>query len=365
MNTKASKIALTVLLIFWVAFCALAWLLPQKDISVAERRHLAKLPQVTMDSITSGTFMSDFESYAVDQFPLRDTFRSMKALFHKNILNQQDNHGIYLSNGYLAEIEYPLDTDSVSRALRQFNLVYERYLKDSGCVIFSSVIPDKSYYLAQEGGYPTMDYERLFSSVRQELSWASNIDLTDTLSLSDYYRTDTHWRQECLIPTAQRIAAAMGITAPQPADYEKKLSPYPFYGVYYGQAALPVEPETLYMLDNAALRACKVYRYQTHDYGPVYDLDRLKGNDLYEVYLSGAQSLLTIENPNARTQRELIVFRDSFASSLVPLLVGDYQKVTLVDIRYISVAQLGKYISFDRQDVLFLYSTLVLNKNLI
>ncbi len=365
METKTSKAALWIVLIVWIILCLAAWLLPQKDISAAERRHLSQRPTPSLQTVADGTFMSDFESYAVDQFPLRDTFRSVKALFAKNILNQKDNHNIYLFNGYLSEIVYPLDTQSLGRAMRQMNLVYDTYLKDSGCVTFSAVIPDKNYYLAQEGGYPAMDYDRLFSTVRQEMSWASYIDLTQTLSVSDYYRTDTHWRQESLIPTAQRLAAAMGLTLPQEDDYETKLAPRPFYGVYYGQAALPVEPDTLYMLDNANLRACKVYRYQTQDNASVYDLEKLKGNDLYEVYLSGAQSLLTIENPNARTQRELIVFRDSYASSLIPLLVGDYQKVTLVDIRYIPVAQLGKYIDFGGQDVLFLYSTLVLNKNQI
>ena len=81
--------------------------------------------------------------------------------------------------------------------------------------------------------------------------------------------------------------------------------------------------------------------------------------------MSGSQSLLRIENPHAATDRELIIFRDSFGSSLAPLLVQDYKTVTLVDIRYISVELLGNYIDFQSQDVLFLYSSLVLNKNLI
>jgi len=39
--------------------------------------------------------------------------------------------------------------------------------------------------------------------------------------------------------------------------------------------------------------------------------------------------------------------------------------VTLVDIRYIQVGVLGRYVDFENADVLFLYSTLVLNKRLI
>ena len=72
-------------------------------------------------------------------------------------------------------------------------------------------------------------------------------------------------------------------------------------------------------------------------------------------------SLITIENPNADSDDELIVFRDSFGSSIAPLWVEGYKKITLIDIRYLYSGMLGNYIDFENQDVLFLYSTLVLN----
>ena len=46
---------------------------------------------------------------------------------------------------------------------------------------------------------------------------------------------------------------------------------------------------------------------------------------------------------------------------MAPLLVSGYRKITLVDIRYLHPDLLERYIEFDGQDVLFLYSTLVLN----
>jgi hypothetical protein len=134
-----------------------------------------------------------------------------------------------------------------------------------------------------------------------------------------------------------------------------------FYGVYYGQAALPMKAESLFILENALLKACRVYNYETETYTGIYDWEGLKGTDPYDVYLSGPQAILTIENPNATTDRELVIFRDSFASSLAPLLVQDYTKVTLVDIRYVNSQLLGEYLTFDKQDVLFAYSTLILN----
>lgn len=90
--------------------------------------------------------------------------------------------------------------------------------------------------------------------------------------------------------------------------------------------------------------------------GAVYDMEKGAGNDPYELFLSGSISLLSIENPNAETDRELIVFRDSFGSSLAPLLAEGYAKITLADIRYLPSSQMGKLLDFTDADVLLLYS---------
>ena len=50
-------------------------------------------------------------------------------------------------------------------------------------------------------------------------------------------------------------------------------------------------------------------------------------------------------------------------SSLAPLLASGYAKITLVDIRYISPNLLGRFVDFGGKDVLFLYSTSVLNSS--
>ena len=79
------------------------------------------------------------------------------------------------------------------------------------------------------------------------------------------------------------------------------------------------------------------------------------------MFLSGSVSLLRIENPQNTSGRRLVIFRDSFGSSIAPLLSEGYAKITLVDIRYLPVERIGNYIDFKDQDVLFLYSTSVLN----
>ena len=336
----------------WLGLSLFTWVKPADAISDSERRPLAQFPEWNME------FMSKFEDYTLDQFPLRDGFRKLKAGFHYYLLGQQDNNGIVLQDGHAAKLEMTLNEISLQNALKKFQSIYDAHLQDS--TVHAVVVPDKGYYLED---YPTMDYNRFYTLVREGMPYATHVDLRHTLTLDDYYRTDAHWRQENLLDAAGVICEALGVAAPNGEDYRVTALERPFYGVYYGQAALPMEADTLRLMESELLAQCVVTNYETGKTGTVYDMSKLDSKDLYDVFLSGAVALQVIENPNASTDRELIIFRDSFGSSMIPLLVGDFSKVTVIDIRYVSSAFLGQLVDFHGQDVLFLYSTMVLNNS--
>lgn len=362
-NNKIRTVGVAAIAAIWAVLVLLLWFGPRTQVSEAERRPLAQMPELSGESIFNGKFMSEFESFTLDQFPLRDHFRKLKSLFHYYVLGQKDNNDIYLADGFAVKQEYPYKPSSAEHALDRFNRLYEKYLRDSGSDVFMTIVPDKGYYLGETSGHLTMDYEAMAEDFREGMPWAAYVDLTDALSAEDYYRTDTHWRQERLLEAAAKLCAALGVPEPEAEDYTPVAVSRPFYGVYYGQAALPMEPETLYVMESKMLKNCTVYDWESGESGSVYDMSKLESRDLYDVFLSGSRSLLTIENPDADTDRELIVFRDSFGSSMVPLLVQGYARVTLVDVRYIQIDVLDRFLEFNGQDVLFLYSTLVLNNS--
>ena len=330
---------------------------PDDSESLSERRKLTQAPALTTQNILSGRFMTDFESYTLDQFPLRSEFRTLKALFATDVLHQSDNNGLYQERGYLSKLDYPLNESSVENAAARFQAVYDAYL--SGRKIYLAVVPDKNYYTSAD--YPKMDYAALNALLTEKMPYAGQIDLTSDLTLESYYRTDPHWKQEALLPAARTILEAMG--GAQKDSYRTVRLDTPFYGSYAGQSALPCSPDELNYLTSDTLDACRVYDYETDAEIGVYDLPATQGRDGYELFLSGSKSLLTIENPNARTQKELVIFRDSYGSSIAPLLVEGYAKVTLVDIRYLAPERLGRFVEFTDQDVLFLYSASVLNNS--
>ena len=360
MNKKFTAMIIAAL---WAVLTLTAWFSPAREASDAERRPLAQLPEISAKNLLSGSFMEDFEDYTLDQFPLRDTFRGIKSIFHYYGLGQKDNNGIYIADGSAAKQEYPLVSHSIDHILERMDNIYRKHLEQTGSHVYFAIVPDKGYYLAEEAGQLRLDYEALYARMREGTPWASFVDLRDMLSAEDYYRTDTHWRQERLLGAAGALCEALGVTEPKMEDYTVTELEKPFYGVYYGQAALPMAADSISLLESDLLRNCTVYDHESGKTTAVYDMTMLDSKDLYNVYLSGPKALLTIENPNASTDRELIIFRDSFGSSIAPLLVADYAKVTLVDLRYIRSDLLEQFLSFEGQDVLFLYSTLIINSS--
>ena len=351
-------ISLILVLALWAGLAAFAWFGPAAAFSDAERRPLEQFPAITGKDLLSGRFMKDFADYAVDQFPLRDSFRTLNACLTYYLLGQTDNNGIYLSDGYAAKMEYPLNESSIGNAIARFTDLYDMYL--TGCNVRFALVPDKNYYLAGEAGALSKDYDALYARMAESLPWADFIDLRSHLTIDDYYRTDTHWRQERLLPAARAIAEKLGVTVP---EFREGQLERPFYGVYYGQAALPMEPDVLRYLTNEVLENCTVKLHDNGSTAAVLDMTKLQSKDLYDVFLSGAAAVLEITNPAGQAGRELIVFRDSFGSSMVPLLLNDYERVWVLDTRYVNPAMLSHFVEFADQDVLFLYSTLILNSS--
>ena len=360
MNKNNRNTSIMLGLFFLCAFL-ISVFMPDEEFSVAERRPLKEFPKVTASQIKSGRFMVEFEDYLLDQFPFRDGFRMMKAWTEQNILGKKNNNDIYVEDGYAVEMVYPMNETSVNNAVKTFQSVYDTYLKESGSKVYFSMIPDKNYFLARESGQLSMDYDIFMETLKAELSYMNYIDIMDSLSIEDYYRTDSHWRQEAIVDTARILNEQMGsgITG----KYEEVHIERPFRGVYSGRWTLPLEEDSIVCLKNEIIEQYRVHDYENDREIPVYNMEKAKGKDMYETYLSGSLSLITISNPEINSRKELILFRDSFGSSIAPLLAEGYSKVTLIDIRYIPWKRLSGFVDFKDKDVLFLYSTALLNHN--
>lgn len=367
MRKKEGRITSKYSWIVTVSFFALiaglslaAILLPDAEVSKEERRHYATSPKLTWDSVIDGSYMSDLEEYLLDQFVARDWFRTLKTEVETKLFGKSD------ANGYvrLENSIYELDTDwnplNVTRAAKELAALQEELLSDAD--VYYALVPDKSYFLPEDK-YPVADDAWVLAQMQEHLTEATYIDLYPHLSISDYYRTDLHWKQEEILDVADVILEAMQESNEQLEGdmYQIERITDRFYGGYAGASAYEVAPDTLWAAKNDVTENATVYDYESKKTVSVYAPEKLEGTDPYDYYLWGARALLTIENPECEDGKKLLLFRDSFGSSMAPLLIEGYEEITLVDLRYISADYLKEMIDVtEYEDVLFLYSQRVL-----
>ena len=346
------KINTWLFLIFILSFSLLHIFMPDKEISTTERRKLATFPIVELNN----EYSQKLEKYLLDQFPFRDDFRSIKANFNYHILHRLDNNNIYLKDNYIFKSNYPTNRESINNFIVKTNKI-KNMLSDNNNV-YLMIIPDKNYYL-NDKDFLQIDYDYIYKKVEKlDIPF---IDIRNIMNLNDYYETDTHWKQEKLDKVVLKMSNIMNFNYKK-INYNQNVY-NKFYGVYYGESAIKRNPEKIVYLTNDIINHADDKYLEHNNFNKVYNLDKLKGLDSYEVFLDGASSFIENNNLDCKNDKELVIFRDSFGSSLSPLLINYYSKITLIDNRYINSANFLKYIEFKNQDILFLYSTLMVNNS--
>lgn len=320
--------------------------LENRETSFFERRRLTTKEELKKD------FLDNIDEYMTDQFIKRDSFLSLNSFYRRNVLLNDEYNDAYLYGDYIIEKNYPLDWKNVDAFIKKIKKIKNEYLKESD--VFYSIIPDKAYFLDKNA--LTIDYRALASKVKSQLD-IDYIDIFDKLKLDDYFKTDIHIKQESYFEIVNYLSRYLDFEY-EDRNYTKK-SYVDFRGASYSKIPHPSRKDALNYYIDKNIEGSKVEHLE-HKTNRIYNEEKLGSIDSYDVFLNGQSSLLTIENPNA-AEKELIIFRDSFASSLAPLLLPYYKKITLIDLRYGDIEKMATLVDFKNADVIFLYSTLTIN----
>ena len=356
MNDKIKDIVVTIIFLFTVISLFLINVIKKDtDISIAERSKLATMPELTTKSLFDGTYFKKFDSYVTDQFVERDAFRKIKIDIELSTKGEYNN--LYLYDDYIIEEIFPLNSNSINNLTNKINYIKDTYLNNNSNIYYT-IIPDKNYFVNNDN--LKLDYNKLQDMMKNNLSNINYINIFDKLTLDNYYKTDTHWKEEDLFNVANTIANQMNFDITNNNVVNTITT---FNGSYAGRLSVTKDIDTIKTISNTSTLNSSVYNYETKKYTDIYDYTKINSLDKYDIYLSGAVPIIDIINNNTSSDKELIVFRDSYGSSLIPLLIEGYKKITVIDIRYISSKILNKYIDFNDQDVLFMYSILTINNS--
>lgn len=279
--------------------------------------------------------------------------------------NEEQSNNFYVADGAIYEKTGTVNENAILANTEKINKTYQQYLQNMN--VYFTIIPDKTYYLEDKLDADFKDVvENVESNLNRNIQY---FDISSVLELEDYYKTDMHWKQENLDNVVDVIEKEMKIQNEnyEEPNYEEKILG-DFYGTYYKeQKENNIEPDELKYLTNEEIEKSAVYNAETESNEPVYNISKAKetGN-LYDAFLSGASAIEIIKNEQSETGKKLILFRDSFGSSIAPLLINEYEEIVLIDLRYVNYTILSNYVNFsdyENQDVLFLYSSRVINKS--
>ena len=249
-----------------------------------------------------------------------------------------------------------LSQSSVESFAKKLNELKGKYLSGASSVWYS-VIPDKSNF-APDTVKARLDHNEMISKLTPLLSDWNYIEIGNLLSLDDYLLTDGHWRQERIVPVANAIASKLGYSVSKGEFAEKSKDGFSGdYGKYSGSS------EKITWLVSSYTSGSSCDNFQRPESTLVYDESLLNTSSPYDIFVGGPTPLVTITNPLVTTGKRLVIFRDSFGSSLAPLLLSGYSEITLVDIRYMVSDLLRQYVDCTGADVLFIYSARVVNNS--
>lgn len=354
--TSKSKYIISVIFVAFIGiFAVLFWVLPKSDFSPKEKRYLQGFPEISVQSLTDGTFETDFENYINDHMVLRDVFMGVNSYSNIAVLNNGSD-GVYkCSDGYL--INEPA-TDS----RLDLNLSVTADFKDkTGIDTTVMIVPSTGYIMDDKLPLVHKNYndDRYYNRIESfcQKNGLSFVDLRDTFnshknSTQIYYKTDHHWTTVGAYLAYQSLCEKWGIDVKERNGYIVEKTP-DFYGTTYNTSGFWLnESDTIEVWKNRDNHStCEITANgKTTAYKSMFFPKQLEGADKYTVFLNGNNPVTTVKNPDNKGKEKLLVIKDSFSHCLAPFLSEKFSQITLVDMRYYKKSVSEEIVKKDKFD---------------
>ena len=357
-KAKLHEIVTCILFCGFIGIMGIVYLLmPKQEFSELEKRQLAAFPVLNWETLTSGKFGSDLETYMADHMPGRDFFVGLGA-YYDLATGQQPSKDILVADGdRLVEAPVVWNQTQVEKNMRYINNLAQTLgqnvdfilVPSAGYMLRDSILGIHDSY--QDDAFIDAIYDLAGDGVRcmDLLSVYQNTPNRGDL----YYRTDHHWTSlGAWIAYSSYMQCLERDYARQ--EYFTVESCQGFRGSTYSRSALWLtKAEEIQLWHGSRLT---VENSTTGQHDSVFYRDRLQETDMYTVYLDGNQPLVRIYNENNAGKGKILVIRDSYANCIGPFLAESYEEVVMIDLRYyrMAVSQMVAEEGFD--NVLILYS---------
>ncbi len=376
-------ISVAVLIVFAILFLEL----PLREFSENENRVLAICPEPSLESILDGSFRDSFETFISDQFPMRDELLAFSVLASRTIGKQKINDVIYAKedNGQtrlIDDYKEPINEDKFVEAVGRLydgvvsaNITvmivptaYQIYENEMPPVLLSQErARQQDTYGYLKEGIMALDDSKKLSGINIVEGITDSLEEGKNAGFNIYYRTDHHWTMYGAYRGYLALAPYLNIPVnPVLEDHMTTVSES-FYGTTWSRVVdYSVDPDTIEIYENPDWADSLVVSYEDtkETYASPYNMEYLDKKDKYSLFLNNQHSLIRIDNPDADLTRtdgnkrsSIVVIKDSYANSLIPLLIDQYETIWVFDPRYYR-GSITQFINEhpEVEDVLILYN---------
>lgn len=349
-----------VICVILLAFTAADFLREDRLFSPQENRLLAAKPELTKSSVLDGSFMKDYETYVTDQFVGRDKWIGIKTGTDV-LLQKKEINGVYLGkDDYL--IEQHLDADYPRELVEQKLELLEKLVKRWDARVMLVPTADNIFPQRLPAYAEAYDQRALLAEVEERVGGEHFINVYDALLQHSgeeiYYRTDHHWTSRGAYYGYQAWAAAVG-ESPQDFSVETvETVSEDFLGTLYSKVRLPISPDRIEYFPQTEQTPVRIVYDLKKESSSFYEPSFLETKNQYGYFLDDNHAFIEIDTGHP-TGRTLFVIKDSYANCMIPLLASHYEKIYVVDLRYMN----GKLFPFmesyepeSGMDVLVLYN---------
>lgn len=365
-NSKKRRItavcAVTTVVFFVIVFgvLALAIAIPDREKSESENRVLKQFPSVSLSSIFDGSFMKNFETYFNDQFPFRDKLIGFKTDFER-ALGKTNENGVYIGkDGFLFEAPAKVQKKKITEltnaiaAFSKSNRKLKRafILSPNSSDILTDKLPTALSLPNRSGAFKTI--QKAFSSftwVDCKTAFEKREDKTEL-----FYRTDHHWTTRAAYIAFKGLATEWGLDT-KGKGYAYYTVSDSFQGTLSSSAAVNDSADKIEICvpKNQAGKYTVLYESSGRKTATLFENEKLGQKNQYEVFLGGNYDKVIIST-TAETTATLLLFKDSYANCLIPMLTPYFSKIVVIDPRYFSDSLKGVMSETQFTHVLFVYN---------
>ena len=173
-----------------------------------------------------------------------------------------------------------------------------------------------------------------------------------------YLRTDWHWQPLGAYYAAEQFAKAAGVPFADISTYER-MDIEGFVGSQYTvttqDARLLNDPETLVYYKPSNWHTCDYYDTSYNlefEAWPIF----IPGSTTYSGIFGGDKKIVRIET-DVNNGRKLAILKDSYGNAEVPFLVGSFEEIYVIDVRWFDLNAIDFIKEQGVTDVLFSMST--------